>query len=88
MSEVFAKTLTEKSVVGVDGVEFGLVHNITLNPVSGELVDLVVEPSQREEARSVNFETNEDDRLLVPIDCIQVVKDAIVVQYRPNYSSN
>lgn len=81
MTELLAKTLTAKPVVGVDGVEFGMVHNITLNPVSGDLLDLVVEPSRRIESRSVDFETNEDGRLLVPVDCIQIVKDTIVIQY-------
>ena len=81
MSELFARTLTTKSVVGYDGVEFGSVHNITLHPLSGELDDLVVEPTRRFRSSSVDFETDENGRLLVPFDRVQVVKDSVIVDY-------
>ncbi|MDQ2049351.1 PRC-barrel domain-containing protein [Natronolimnohabitans sp. A-GB9] len=79
MSDVFASALTRKAVVGNDGVEFGTIHDVTLHPTSGELVDLVVEPARRFRSRSVDFETNADDRLLIPLDRVAVVNDTIVV---------
>ncbi|SDJ55868.1 PRC-barrel domain-containing protein [Natronorubrum texcoconense] len=81
MVELLAKSLTKKSVVGVDGVDFGTVHNLTLNTTSGKLNDLVVDPSARIKSRSLDFETDENGRLLVPVDRIRVVKDTIVVDY-------
>lgn len=80
MAEVLAKSLTTKSVVGVDGIEFGTVHNITLSPKSGTLHDLVVTPAEKIKNRSTDFETNGEGRLLIPINRIKVVKDTIIVQ--------
>ncbi|WP_436344544.1 PRC-barrel domain-containing protein [Natronorubrum sp. FCH18a] len=81
MGELLARSLTKKSVVGVDGTKFGTVHNLTLNPTSGTLNDLVIDPSPRIKSRSLDFETDENDRVLVPVDRIRVVKDTIVVDY-------
>ncbi|ELY49312.1 PRC-barrel domain-containing protein [Natronolimnohabitans innermongolicus] len=81
MPDVFAKTLTRKTVVSADGVEFGRVRDVTLSPDSGELHDLIVEPTKRYRSRSIDFETDENDRFLVPIERVRIVKDAIVVQY-------
>lgn len=77
---MLATTLTTKPVVGDDGREYGTVQDVTVDPDSGTLVDIVVDPQARLQFDSVAFDTDEHDRLLVPVECVQVVKDTIVVR--------
>ena len=78
MSEIFAGDLGGKRIVGTDGTVFGRLHTVTVDPESGALYDLVVEPRDRSAAAAGR--SDDDDRLLIPVDRIETVKDQIVVR--------
>jgi len=80
MDEPLASDLRQKSVVGIDGSEVGIVHNIILHVKSGTLDHLVVDPHGRFSSQSADFETTDDGRLLVPISCIQDIRDHIIIR--------
>ncbi|QFU82304.1 PRC-barrel domain-containing protein [Natronorubrum aibiense] len=79
MDDLLVSDLQNKSVVGIDGTEVGIVHNITMHVKSGTLNHLVVDPQGHFSSQSTGFETTDDNRLLVPINCIQVIKEHIIV---------
>lgn len=80
MSDILAENLSGKSVMGSDGTELGMLYNITMDLKSGTLHDLVVEPDEDVPINAVDFETNDANRFLVPVNRVQAVKDYIVVQ--------
>ncbi|MFC6717144.1 PRC-barrel domain-containing protein [Natrialbaceae archaeon GCM10025810] len=80
MSDIFVQNLQEKSVMGSDGTELGMLHNITMDLKSGKLHDLIVDPDEEVPLRSVDFERDDDGRFRVPVSRVQAVKDYIVVK--------
>ena len=80
MDELFASDLRQKSVVGIGGSEVGIVHNVMMHATSGTLDHLVVDPHRRFSSQSAGFETTDDGRLLVPISCIQDIRDHIIIR--------
>ena len=78
MPEILAENLSGKGVIGSDGARLGQLYNITLDLKTGELHDLVVDPS--DEVRDVEFTENEFGRYLVPVNRVQAVKDHIVIR--------
>lgn len=78
MSEIFARDLGGKRVVGTDGKVFGRLHTVTMDPESGALLDLVIEPGDGSPRPA--SERSDDDRLWVPVDRIETVKDQIIVR--------
>ncbi|QFU82316.1 PRC-barrel domain-containing protein [Natronorubrum aibiense] len=79
MENLLASDLQHKSVVGIDGSEVGVVHNVTMRVKSGTLENLVVDPHGRFSSQSAGFEMTDDDRLLIPISCIQDIRDHIII---------
>ncbi len=80
MSNILAENLSDKSVMGSDGTELGLLHNITMDLKSGKLHDLVVEPHEDVPTHTVDFDLDDRGRFLVPVNRVQAVKDYIVVK--------
>ncbi|ELY59086.1 PRC-barrel domain-containing protein [Natronolimnohabitans innermongolicus] len=80
MSDILAENLSGKAVMGSDGTELGLLYNITMDLKSGQLHDLVIEPDDELPSRAVDFDRDDADRFLVPVNRVQAVKDYIVVQ--------
>ena len=79
MAEVLAENLSGKAVMGDDGTELGLLYNITMNLKTGRLANLLVSPNEELAQDRIEFETDEDGRIEVPISRVQAVKDYIVV---------
>lgn len=77
MSAILAENLSEKTVVGSDGAELGVLYNVTMDLKTGELHDLMVEPV--DSAPELDVERDEQGRLLIPVTRVQAVKDHIVV---------
>jgi len=77
MVEILAENLSGKTVMGDDGAEIGELYNITMTLKTGELHDLVVEPS---EGVTTDFDVDERGHFLVPVGNVQAVKDHIVVR--------
>ncbi|ELY95530.1 MULTISPECIES: PRC-barrel domain-containing protein [Natrialba] len=78
MDELFAQDLGGKTIVGTDGTAFGTLHTITIEPKSGALRDLVVDPGDHSPS-SITPRTD-DDRLRIPVSRIKRVSDQIVVR--------
>ena len=79
MAEILAENLSGKAVMGSDGTELGMLYNITMDLKTGALHDLIVEPDEQLPEGTVQFDRDEADRFLVPVDRVQAVKDYIVV---------
>jgi sporulation protein YlmC with PRC-barrel domain len=80
MSDILAENLSGKAVMGSDGTELGMLYNITMDLRTGELNDILVDPTDETPTRSVDFETDSGGRYRVPVSRVQAVKDYIVVQ--------
>lgn len=78
MSEILARNLSGKRIVGTDGKIFGRLHTVTMDPESGALLDLVVEPGDGSPATAAG--RSDDDRLSISVDRIETVKDQIIVR--------
>ena len=80
MSDILAENLSGKAVMGSDGTELGMLYNITMDMRTGELNDILVEPTDETPTRSIDFEADSGGRYRVPVSRVQAVKDYIVVQ--------
>ncbi|ELY68123.1 PRC-barrel domain-containing protein [Natrinema versiforme] len=79
MSEILARTLGGKPVVGIDGTDFGTLSTVTMDPDSGALRDLVVDARGQTSAADVP-RGGDDGRLQIPVSRVEAVNDQIVVQ--------
>ncbi|WP_135821292.1 PRC-barrel domain-containing protein [Halostella litorea] len=80
MPDILAENLSGKAVMGSDGTELGMLYNITMDLRTGELDDILVDPSDETPARNIDFDTDGGGRYRVPVSRVQAVKDYIVVQ--------
>ncbi|TYL36924.1 hypothetical protein CV102_19390 [Natronococcus pandeyae] len=74
MRDILARDLQEKSIVGTDGRTFGTLYNITMDPDSGMLRDLVVDPHE-----SKTTADTDDGRYRIPIGRVKTVRDQIII---------
>jgi|AntDeeMetagen192_2_1112575.scaffolds.fasta_scaffold03453_3 sporulation protein YlmC with PRC-barrel domain len=75
MRQVLATELSDRPVMGADGERLGTVHNVTMNPTTGELVSVVVTP----EGDLHGFERTDAGRVRLPASSIQGLDDYLVV---------
>ena len=80
MADILAENLSEKAVMGSDGTELGMLYNITMDLKTGELHDLLVNPSEDLPHGKVQFDRDDAGRFRVPVGRVQAVKDYIVVE--------
>lgn len=78
MSEIFARSLSGKAIVGIDGTDYGTLYTITVDPKSGTLRDLVVDSGKRSSS-PITSQPDDDGKLHIPVSRIETVKDQIVV---------
>ncbi len=79
MTGILAKNLSGMEVMGSDGVELGMLYNVTMDLRTGQLYDIIVEPNEEVNTASLEYDTDEEGRLEVPVEKVQAVKDYIVV---------
>ncbi|MFP4591313.1 MAG: PRC-barrel domain-containing protein [Halobacteriales archaeon] len=79
MTGILAKNLSGMEVMGSDGVELGMLYNVTMDLRTGQLHDIIVDPNEEVNVSSLEYETDEEGRLQVPVAQVQAVKDYIVV---------
>ncbi len=80
MSGILAKNLSGMEVMGADGGEIGELYNVTMDLRTGQLFDIIVEPNEGFNPVALDFETDEEGRVHVPIEHVQAVKDYIVIE--------
>lgn len=77
MSKVLGMNLTDMEVMGDDGTELGELHNLTCDLETGNLGDLVVEPTEKARER---YEVRDDGYVHIPTRRLSAVKDYVVVK--------
>jgi len=77
MADILAENLSGKAVMGTDGAELGMLYNITMDIESGRLSNLIVDPD--EHVGDVEFDYDDQGRILVPVNRVQAVKDHVII---------
>lgn len=75
MATVLATKLSSKPVLGADGERLGTVHNVTMNPETGELLSVVVDPK----GDLQGFERTTEGRVRLPASSIEGLDDYLIV---------
>lgn len=76
MPEVLASALPDQPVLSTDGRELGTVTNLTMEPRTGELAMLLVDPNGDE---FDEVETTDDSLLRIPAETISGFDDHLMV---------
>ncbi|MEF8813871.1 MAG: PRC-barrel domain-containing protein [Halovenus sp.] len=79
MADILAENLSEKAVIGDGGTELGMLYNITMDPDSGRLQNLLVSPNEGSRG-NLQFETDAQGRYLVPVGRINDVDEHIIIE--------
>jgi sporulation protein YlmC with PRC-barrel domain len=69
--------LRGKTVMSEEGLYLGVMRNTTVNMKTGELLNLLVEPSDDIDPRL--YHLDDQGRLIFPFDSIKSVKDVIII---------
>lgn len=77
MMDVYGLDLSDKDVICSDGSNVGQMHNILLDPKTGELEALTVSPT--EDGASVAFSRTEKNRYRIPATAVTAVDDCVVI---------
>lgn len=75
--KIMENELRGKTVMSDEGIHLGILRNATVNEKTGELEDILVEPSREIDPRLYH----QDDRgyLLFPFKVIRSVKDVVII---------
>ncbi|MFU8867031.1 PRC-barrel domain-containing protein [Natronococcus sp.] len=76
MATCLARQLQGKTIVSIDGTDFGTLENITMGVESGTIDELVVEPQDQLPAR---IELDADGRFRLPLERVENIDDRIVI---------
>ncbi|WP_066412018.1 PRC-barrel domain-containing protein [Halorubrum aethiopicum] len=88
MSTVLASALPEKPVLSADGRKLGTVHNLTIDPRSGDFETLLVDPDpnvpEPDALESAERDTDgerdvDDETIRLPGDAVTAVGDQVIV---------
>lgn len=78
--KIFESELRGKTVMSDEGTYLGILRNATVNERTGDLVSLLVEPSDEIDARL--YHQDPEGRLIFAFDAVRSVRDVIVVATR------
>ncbi|QCC49494.1 PRC-barrel domain-containing protein [Halobellus limi] len=76
MDSVPLFALNDCDVMTTNGSKLGTLENITLNPNTGELKFLCVNPSSEE---STEFPQMENGQVVVPVDSVETTREYLIV---------
>jgi sporulation protein YlmC with PRC-barrel domain len=79
MSRILSREIQNKTVVSEEGKMFGKVLDITADLQTGELVNLVVEPTKYVQTHFENLVSDENGRILLPFSSVQAVGDFVLI---------
>lgn len=79
MARVQFKEIQSKTVVSEGGRMFGKVLDITVDVTTGELVNLIVEPTKYITAHIEDLVRDKQGRLLLPFSAVTAVGDFVLV---------
>lgn len=75
--KIFESELRNKSVMSDEGTYLGVVRNATLNPRTGELVHILVEPSDEIDPRL--YERDNKGHLMFPFKSVRSVRNVVIL---------
>lgn len=75
---IFESELRNKSVMSDDGSYLGTVRNATVNPRTGDLVHVLVEPSDAIDVRL--YERDKNGFLLFPSKNVRSVREVVIMR--------
>jgi sporulation protein YlmC with PRC-barrel domain len=75
--KVLATELKGKTVMSDDGLMLGRLRNVRMNETTGDLTDVLIEPSGDVDPRL--FKRDDRGYLVFPFDNVQAVRDVIIM---------
>jgi len=75
--KVLANELKGKTVMSDDGLKLGRLRNIEMNQRTGDLTDVLIEPSGDVDPRL--FKRDERGYLIFPFENVQAVRDVVIM---------
>ena len=76
----FITELRGKTVMTNDGQILGIIDNFVVNSITGEIQHMLVVPAEEVETRL--FQTDAQDRLILPFSSMKAVRDVVVLQLK------
>lgn len=74
---IFESELRNKSVMSDEGTYLGIVRNVTVNPTTGDLNHVLVEPSEEIDARL--YERDNNGFLMFPFKTVRSVRNVVIL---------
>ena len=81
MTRKFLTELKGKTVMTNDGQILGMIDNFVMDTRTGDLLHVLVQPSDEVEVRL--FSADAQGRLVLPFQKMKAVKDVVVMDVRP-----
>lgn len=78
--KIFESELRGKTVMSDEGAYLGVLRNTTANEKTGDLVSILVEPSDEIDARL--YHQDHVGHLVFPFDSVRSVRDVIIISTR------
>jgi sporulation protein YlmC with PRC-barrel domain len=75
--KVMENELRGRKVMSSEGLYLGIIRNMTADVNTGNILDLIVEPSDKIDPRL--YHQNEEGYLLFSFDTVKSVKDVVIV---------
>lgn len=79
MPRILAKELHGKTVISEEGKMFGKVHDITADVSTGELINLIIEPTKYLTSHFENVISDERGRILLPFSAVGAIGDFVLI---------
>ena len=79
MPRILTKELQGKTVISEEGKMFGKVIDITADLSTGELINVVVEPTKFLTTHFENMITDEKGRVLLPFSAVGAIGDFLLI---------
>ncbi|ERG93793.1 PRC-barrel domain-containing protein [Haloquadratum walsbyi] len=72
--------LADKSVIDCEGSEIGTLHNISVDPRTGDMKSLLVNPRSPTPTKNRHkFPTNDEGHYQIPVNRVSSVKDYVII---------
>ncbi len=73
--------LADKNVMDSEGSEIGTLHNISVDPRTGDMKSLLVNPRSSTPTKNrPKFPTNDEGHYQIPVTRVSSVKDYVIIE--------
>ncbi|MCD4845457.1 MAG: PRC-barrel domain-containing protein [Methanosarcinales archaeon] len=84
MMQIFAKNLRNKQVMSSDGMTIGILSNLVIDVITGDIIDLVIKPDMGLDKERFKVD---DDFVLISFDAVRAIKDYMVVDKKASMAN-